>query len=66
MNNNEYEVTLTNGTVLNKYRCYASSVDEALILAQATAIKESRGYFKVRVQLMGSNKTMVGCVDLSK
>lgn len=39
-----YTVTLTNGTTFQKYEIYAFNQQEAIILAQAEAIKNAKGY----------------------
>jgi predicted ATP-grasp superfamily ATP-dependent carboligase len=44
MKTEHYTVTLTNGATYQKYEIYAFSQREAIILAQAEAIKNAKGY----------------------
>jgi len=40
----KYIITLTNGTTQQQYKISATSQEQAIILAQAEAIKLARGY----------------------
>lgn len=52
MNRYKFKVTLTNGTVDTDYEVYARREKEAIILAQAEAIQEGRGYELMSVRRM--------------
>jgi len=52
MKHNEYDVTLTNGTTEQTYRIRAMSEEQVIILAQAKAINQARGYKLVSVKLI--------------
>lgn len=47
---NNYIVTLTNGNVEYDYRITAMGEEPAIILAQAEAINDARGYELVRIR----------------
>ena len=49
MNNKYFEVELTNGTVNDKYKIKAVNEEQAIILAQAEAINNAKGYKLVSV-----------------
>lgn len=44
MKHDHFKVTLTNGTVEHDYYIYAFCTEEAIILAQAEAIRGAMGY----------------------
>lgn len=44
MKPNTYKVKLTNGTVVHEYIITAFNENQAIILAQAEAIRKARGY----------------------
>ena len=46
----KYAVWLTNGTIKSYYEIYASNQEQAVILAQATAINDAKGYTLVEVK----------------
>jgi len=55
MKYNVYEVTLTNGKVFNSYRKQAFTEREAIILAQAEAIQNAKGYEFVSIIEVGKH-----------
>jgi len=50
MNRYKFKVTLTNGEVNTTYEIYTRGKKEAIILAQAEAIQEGKGYELVSVE----------------
>lgn len=61
MKQNEYYVTLTNGNTEQTYRISANNEEQAIILAQAIAIKQARGYRLVSVTII---EDVVYCYDV--
>lgn len=53
---NEYEVILTNGLTQQKYIQYCTGEKEAIILSQAEAIRNARGYELVSVKKLNCNR----------
>jgi len=56
MKNNKYMIILTNGIIEDIYEIEAMNQREAIILAQAKAIKDAKGYDLVTVKLMNIEK----------
>lgn len=52
MNFNKYKVILTNGTVNHEYIQNTFTEEQAIILSQAEAIKNARGYEFVSIEKM--------------
>lgn len=51
MNFNNYIVTLTNGIIKNEYEVLSINKEQAIILAQAEAINQAKGYELVSIKL---------------
>lgn len=45
----EFKIILTNGSIENEYKVRAFNREQAIILAQAEAIKQGKGYKLVKV-----------------
>jgi hypothetical protein len=52
MRDNEYKIILTNGSIEDTYYEYATCKEAAIILAQARAINNARGYKLVSAELI--------------